>query len=459
MKKFKFVDLFAGLGGFHVALSRLGGECVFAAEWKEHLRDLYESNFDIRPEGDITKIDVSDIPDHDVLTAGFPCQPFSKAGEQKGFECTNQGDLFFNVVKILKIKRPTFFILENVPNLLKHDTGKTWSKIQDLLGENGLGYNLRATKYSPHNFGIPQVRERVYIVGSLNSMESFCWPEPTNTQTSIETILDQQPPEAKQFSVQVLECLTKWNEFIESSPSEMRMPSFPLWTMEWGADYPFEDTTPYAIRHTSGIDALAKFRGSHGVKLGDVQNEERWLVLPSHARTAQAVFPAWKINFIRQNREFYRLNATWIDKWMPGILKFPSSLQKFEWNILGEKSSIWNYVLQFRASGVRVKRRNTAPSLIAMTDTQVPIIGWEKRYMTPVECARLQSLHELKSLPASNAQAFQALGNAVNADVVETVARALLETTFHPQSSFVARASVNSNVREETSSQLSIILN
>ncbi|EOZ5729256.1 DNA cytosine methyltransferase, partial [Enterobacter hormaechei] len=126
------------------------------------------------------------------------------------------------------------------------------------------------------------------------------------------------------------------------------------------------------------------------------------------------------------NRQFYNDNKAWIDQWLPDILRFPSSLQKLEWNVHGEERNIWKYVLQFRASGVRVKRRTTAPSLIAMTDTQVPIIAWQKRYMTPRECAKLQSLDELLKLPESPTQAFQALGNAVNTKVVEWVASALL---------------------------------
>ncbi|MGY2923488.1 DNA-cytosine methyltransferase [Ewingella americana] len=126
LKGFSFIDLFAGLGGFHLALSKLGGTCVFAAEWKKNLQDLYETNFNLRPEGDITSVALESIPEHDVLTAGFPCQPFSKAGEQLGFECTKQGSLFFNVVNILASKKPRYFILENVPNLLKHNDGKTW---------------------------------------------------------------------------------------------------------------------------------------------------------------------------------------------------------------------------------------------------------------------------------------------------------------------------------------------
>ncbi|MEB5750754.1 DNA (cytosine-5-)-methyltransferase [Leclercia adecarboxylata] len=427
IKTFKFIDLFAGLGGFHLALVKLGGNCVFAAEWKANLQELYENNFGILPEGDITKVSVEDVPDHDVLTAGFPCQPFSKAGEQLGFECTKQGGLFFNVVDILSAKRPKYFILENVPNLLKHDAGKTWEKIQQLLGKEGLGYHIDAAKLSPHNFGIPQIRERVYIVGSLNPLDNFIWPEISNKETSIESILDNNPIEAKKLSQQVVECLGVWNQFLISAPKDIELPSFPLWSMEWGATYPFENETPHARKMRLGMDGLKGFRGSHGKKIGYLKTmNERWNSLPSYARTEENKFPKWKINFIKQNRKFYVDNKDWIDEWMPNILKFPASLQKLEWNVHGGDRDIWKYVIQFRASGVRVKRKTTAPSLIAMTDTQVPIIAWQKRYMTPKECARLQSMEDLKSLPSSPSQAFQALGNAVNSKVVESVARALL---------------------------------
>jgi DNA (cytosine-5)-methyltransferase 1 len=426
MHSFQFVDLFAGLGGFHLALDRLGGKCVFAAEWKPHLRDLYEHNFGLLPAGDITRVRPKDVPDHDVLTAGFPCQPFSKAGEQLGFECTAQGSLFFNVAAILKQKKPSYFILENVPNLLKHDGGKTWEKIQRILVRD-LGYTIRAEQFSPHNFGIPQIRERVYILGSLRPLDEFCWPETSDGDTSIDSVLDQCPSDARALSKQVLECLNVWDEFIKACPPDVTLPSFPLWTMEWGATYPFEETTPHAEQKRLGYDGLKGFKGSHGAKIGYLRTfEDRWAALPSHARTPQRKFPKWKKDFIRQNREFFVANSSWIEPWLPKILKFPSSLQKFEWNVKGGKRNIWDYVIQFRASGVRVKRRTTAPSLIAMTGTQVPIIGWQKRYMTPRECARLQSMESLKSLPSSPTQAFAALGNAVNSSVVERVARALL---------------------------------
>ncbi|MGH7171350.1 MAG: DNA cytosine methyltransferase, partial [Gemmataceae bacterium] len=137
-------------------------------------------------------------------------------------------------------------------------------------------------------------------------------------------------------------------------------------------------------------------------------------------------FPEWKIKFIRKNREIYRRNRPWLDKWMPSILPFPSSLQKLEWNCKGGERDIWKYVIQFRASGVRVKRPTSSPSLVAMTTTQIPIIAWEKRYMTPRECARLQSLSELQHLPTASTRAFEALGNAINADVVHLIASELL---------------------------------
>lgn len=442
MKKhgFRFVDLFAGLGGFHIALKRLGGQCVFAAEWQEHLRDLYESNHGLRPAGDITKVALDEVPEHDVLTAGFPCQPFSKAGEQLGFECTKQGGLFFDVAKILAARKPSFFILENVPNLLKHDEGKTWAKIQKILGPNGLGYHIDAQKYSPHNFGVPQIRERVYIVGSRGPLTAFKWPDRSKDETSIESILDDNPPEAKRFSPQVLECLNVWSDFLRACPDGILLPSFPLWSMEWGATYPYEYDTPFARKIRDGAEGLTGFSGSHGVKLGHKGTlEERWAALPSHGRTEQFVFPKWKQDFIRQNREFFAEHREWIAPWRPKILKFPSSLQKFEWNIQGGKQDLWDYVIQFRASGVRVKRRSTAPSLIAMTDTQVPIIAWQKRYMTPKECARLQSMESLKSLPASANRAFEALGNAVNSDVVEKVASALIASSTLPSDASTAK--------------------
>lgn len=426
---FRFADLFAGLGGFHLALVRLGGQCVFAAEIQPHLQVLYESNFNFKPVGDIRDINPKDVPDHDMLTAGFPCQPFSKAGEQLGFECTKQGFLFFDVAAILEKKKPSYFILENVPNLLKHNSGQTWDKIQNVLRE--LGYDIKAERLSPHQFGIPQIRERVYIVGSRYGLEKFLWPKIQRTETSIETVLEDFPADARKLSKQVIDCLVVWDDFLHRSPKTVEIPSFPLWSMEWGATYPFERETPFAVIQLKGNRGLSNYHGSHGVPLGELKPHERFAALPSHARVGESEFPKWKKDFIRQNRMYYEKNEKWINPWLGDVLKFPSSLQKLEWNVKGGERDIWQYVLQFRASGVRVKRRATAPSLIAMTDTQVPIIAWQRRYMTPYECARLQSLGDLPNLPDSPTMAFRALGNSVNTNVVEMVARSLLESHPH----------------------------
>lgn len=416
----KFIDLFAGLGGFHQALSNLGHECVFASDIDKQLAALYEKNFGITPAGDIRQVAVKDIPKHDILCAGFPCQPFSKAGDQQGFDCPRNGDLFDNILQIIKYHKPDYLMLENVANIQKHNNGETWRHIKKQLENEG--YTIDAKQLSPHRFGIPQIRERFFIVGSRNGLQNFSWPDDViNPKLSIKSILDYRPKDARRLSKQVRKCLTAWQNFIDNVPLDEEIPS-PLWSMEFGATYPFEDTTPHAL----GVKELKKYRGSHGKKLSDLSDEEVMNALPSHARTAQEKFPKWKIDFIRQNREFYKKHKKWIDEWMPQILEFPSSLQKLEWNCKGEKRNIWRYLIQFRASGVRVKRPTTSPTLISMTSTQVPIIGWEKRYMTVKECSRLQCMEKLPNLPDNPTKAFEALGNAVNVNLVDSIAKALI---------------------------------
>jgi DNA (cytosine-5)-methyltransferase 1 len=179
---FTFIDLFAGIGGLRRGFEHIGGHCIFTSEWDTYAQKTYAANFqDNHPiAGDITKIDASEIPDHDVLLAGFPCQPFSIAGVSKknslgkphGFECTAQGTLFFDVARIIAAKRPKAFLLENVKNLLSHDKGNTFAVIKDIL-ENQLGYHVTYRVIDAQHF-VPQQRKRIMIVGFRDKVD-FDW--------------------------------------------------------------------------------------------------------------------------------------------------------------------------------------------------------------------------------------------------------------------------------------------
>ena len=422
----RFIDLFAGLGGFHLALRNLGHECVFASDIDETLRSTYYKNFGMRPHGDIREVAVESIPRHDVLCAGFPCQPFSKARDYSEPGDPELSELYLQILRVIRHHHPKFLILENVPNFEKHEDGQTWERVQDLLRDEG--YSVRLEKLSPHEFGIPQIRQRIYIVGSRSSLSQFRWPSKTNTDVSIDSVLDSYPQGTRQIPERVEQCLDVWQEFLDLVPKEEKIPH-PLWSMEFGATYRYQRTTPWA----TSMETLRRQRGAHGRSLINAATKEEMLaILPSHARTEQPRFPDWKIDFISRNREFYRQHRSWIDGWMEKIKEFPSSFQKLEWNCQErdprkEVRRIRDYVIQIRASGVRVKRKTTAPSLVAMTATQVPIIGWEGRYMTPLECKRLQSMDSLE-LPTRNTKAYAALGNAINVKVAQQVAEALLAT-------------------------------
>jgi len=243
---------------------------------------------------------------------------------------------------------------------------------------------------------------------------------------TVENYLEKNPKNARKIPDYINRCLDIWQEFLYKVPSEEKIPH-PLWSMEFGATYPFEKNTPSRMSY----DELKHYRGTHGQPLSCANDlQHLFNILPSHARRNQDMFPEWKIKYIRKNRDFYAHHKSWLDDWIPKIHEFSSSLQKLEWNCHGEKNRcIRSYIIQIRPSGVRVKRRTTIPSLVAMTATQVPIIAWENRYVTPTECMRLQSmdgLNGLKLLPKSNNKAYEALGNAINVKVAILVAKALV---------------------------------
>lgn len=208
---FTFIDLFAGIGGMRTAFQNLGGKCVFSSEWDKYAQKTYENNFGEVPFGDITKLDENKIPNHDILVAGFPCQAFSIAGRRGGFEDT-RGTLFFNVAKILKMKRPKAFFLENVKGLLNHDGGKTIRVILNTL-RNDLGYYVPDPQIvNAKDFGVSQNRERVFIVGFRKELKikSFEYPKPMDTKVCIENIIEKEPVSVKYYlSTQYLETLIK----------------------------------------------------------------------------------------------------------------------------------------------------------------------------------------------------------------------------------------------------------
>ena len=160
---FKFIDLFAGIGGMRIAFEKVGGECVFSSEWDKFAQLTYQANFGEIPHGDITKVELKEVPKHDVLIGGFPCQPFSNAGLKRGFEDT-RGTLFFDVARIIDHRKPSMVLLENVKGFTTHDKGRTMETVKETL--EGLGYNVFLRVLNARDFGVPQNRERIFHRGA-----------------------------------------------------------------------------------------------------------------------------------------------------------------------------------------------------------------------------------------------------------------------------------------------------
>lgn len=185
---YTFIDLFAGIGGFHIALSSLGAECVYASEWDPHAKKVYEKNHGMLPDGDITKVDENSIPDHDILCAGFPCQAFSIAGKRMGFE-DSRGTLFFDIARIVKAKRPKVIFMENVKNFEIHDNGNTLDVIKRTIKE--LGYSFSYKVLNASDYGIPQARKRIYMVCFRNDIDpsGFSFPAKQELHTRVRDLL------------------------------------------------------------------------------------------------------------------------------------------------------------------------------------------------------------------------------------------------------------------------------
>ena len=386
---FKFIDLFAGIGGFRFALQNLGGKCVFTSEWDKEAKKTYYNNYGEYPFGDITKPEVKNyIPTNfDVLCAGFPCQPFSKGGFRNGFEDT-RGTLFFDLCEIIKKHKPKFLFLENVANLVTHEKGSTYSTILNSLDALGYYFPDEPLILSPDKFGVPILRPRIYIpcvrkdvakgkVAKIRKFKNEIEKHFVKEIASIDTVLDKNiEPNLSVYEERVL---TMWDEFY--SGIDLKVIGFPIW-MEF-------------FKHEDNLED----------------------------------YPLWKAKFIQKNIDLYRRNKLFIDRW---LLKHDNldwcikTHRKMEWQAGKDYTSIFECIIQFRPSGVRVKRPNKFSTLVAMNHQQ--IIGKYHRRITIDESKCLQSFPEGYELSNTNGIAMKQLGNSVNVKVVQSIFDVVLKT-------------------------------
>lgn len=381
MKKFKFIDLFSGIGAFHIAMKNLGGECVFASEIDEECVQTYKENFNIDSKHDITNVDERSIPKHDVLCAGFPCQAFSKAGKRLGINDT-RGTLFFDIARILKYHHTKYIVLENVRNLVSHDNGRTWNIIKNILHDLGYRLTKEPLILSPYNFGVPQIRDRIFILGVYDPenvnipIEIKLDNLKTKDENSIYSIIDR---EENNFSINEYEknVLEIWDDFIRNFNKEKL--GFPIW-------------------------------------------------IDSFDRKSLPTMPFWKQEIMKKNNLLYKEHKSFIDSWLKKnnyLSNFKKTHRKFEWQAGTSIESLYEGVIQFRPSGIRVKRPDTFPALVAIIQT--PIIGSFKRRLSPRECARLQSFPENFKINKINKVAYKQFGNSANVKVIQSISRILFD--------------------------------
>lgn len=398
-RNFKYIDLFAGIGGFHNAMNKYSSKskCVMASEIDSKACKVYEDNFHIRPEGDVRKIDPKKIGQIDVICGGFPCQTFSKAGKQAGLG-DPRGTLFQEIIRIATYfeeieKRPKILILENVHNLVNHDKGKTWRTIKNAIREAGYNVVEQPIIIGPKDLGIPQIRDRAVIVAVRSDI--YDGPIEINITrkkrnlTSIYSVLEDNDDDIlKEYAISEKEAklLACWNDFYKGIKENVL--GTPVWSDEFGEEYDLKK-----------VDEDGKF-----------------------------IIPEWKQEYIQWNRDLYINNKEFIDswykKWNIKSWTFPTD-RKFEWQCGEYCNSIWETIVQFRTSGVRVKRPTESPTLVTLD--HVPVIAAKKRYFTVREAARLQSFPDTFIFDEPKADAYKQLGNAVNVDVIEHVFRTFIK--------------------------------
>jgi DNA (cytosine-5)-methyltransferase 1 len=381
-----YVDLFAGIGGFHEALNQIKNtRCVFASEIDQHAANIYEKNHKLKPSGDISTIKSENIPSFNLLCAGFPCQPFSKSGKQIGFNDV-RGTLFFDILRILRFHKPKYLLLENVANLISHDNGNTYKVIIESLKK--LGYSLpeKPLIISPTDIGIPVNRPRTFIPGIKNHTSEYIHfniPKFDKKKLSIMDYYKFKKINIKSnaelfISEYELNVLIMWDEFYQGLKTKTI--GFPIWFDN------FKD---------ENIDSS---------------------------------LPDWKLNFLNKNKLLYAENKKHIDKWslkyenLNWVLK---SHRKFEWQCGIDCKSIFDGLIQFRPSGVRVKRLNYFSTLVAMNQPQ--IIGPLRRRLSSNEVKDLQSFNKKFKVHENRNIALKQFGNAVNVEVVKYILNQIIQ--------------------------------
>jgi DNA (cytosine-5)-methyltransferase 1 len=408
---FTFVDLFAGIGGFHAALGAFGGECVYAVEKDEAAAAVYERNWQMPALGDIVK-DTDGrmrVPKHDVLAAGFPCQPFSKSGFQRGMD-EARGTLFWNICEILRVRKPSVVLLENVRNIAGPRHAHEWEVIIRSLRELGYRVSFTPVVFSPHLLppelgGRPQVRDRVFILGTYvgakaASRDVLPTVEPgavsgwspqdwsLGDHLPLQSDLDAETSLKVRLSPSESTWIEAWNDFVVSlrRAGVSRLPGFPVWK-----------------------DAFVL---------------ERDLVVDPKT-------PEWKVNFLRKNSAFYTQHheviEAWLERWNY-LDDFPPSRRKFEWQAQ-DAPSLTDTVMHLRPSGLRAKRPTYLPALVAITQTS--ILGDRWRRLSPREAARLQGLPEWFDFGTQRDSAsYKQMGNGVNVGAAYYVFRQHVQATM-----------------------------
>lgn len=381
-KSLKYIDLFCGIGGFHQALSALGAECVLASDIDKKCCESYKLNYGIDPVNDIKDIDETKMNDFDIICGGFPCQSFSNGGNKKAFK-DKRGMLFDEIMRIAKHKKPKFMFLENVKHILKVSDGAVFKYINDCIKD--LGYVLQIFHMSPHNYGIPQQRERIFFVCVRNDIYNGkeIKLQDVNLGLKAEDIVEENPDPKYNISDDVRNVLDAWDELIKQ--------------FEVG-----EKLSPTIMMH----DAYKNYT--------DVEFN---------------ALPTWRRDYITRNKPLLKKYKKIIDPWYKKYKEILSKREiygQLEWQTgpVKENESIYNHFIQLRQSGLRVKKSKYFPTLVAITQT--PIYGKYKRHITPRECARLQSFPETFKLDPIDRVTYKQMGNSVNVFNVSTVIKSTL---------------------------------